>query len=74
MDKTNSKEVVVEIEIDAKCEYLIEMYRSALIPSTVSMNSKNFELHSIMAEHDGASFSLDYCFLLTVSAIDVHKK
>ena len=47
---------------------------SSNMSSTVSTNSKNLELYSIMAEHDGASFPLGYCLLLTASTIHVHKR
>ena len=42
--------------------------------STVSTNSKNLELYSIMVEHDGAGFPLGYCLLFTASAIHIHKR
>jgi len=40
----------------------------------VNTNSKNLELYSVMAEHDGSGFPLSYCVLSTASSVTISKR
>ena len=65
---------VIEIGMDATCEHYSHSRRLSFTSNTDNTNSRNLELYSIMAEHDGSGFPLSYCLLTTATAVDQHKR